>query len=206
MLSSESSKLGFDVGRAIGEQPDRGRAGGCGGAGRRHRERLDGELARAADGEGGAARREHLEPGGSGEDLVDQRRGREHVGEVVDQEQQRPLAEALGDRLGERSVRGLAHPEHPGDRRADELGVLDRCEVDEECLPELILERARDLERQARLARPPEPGQGDEAHAGLAQERRDRLELLLASPTSGVATGSAARLGKARVGGGACLR
>ena len=60
-------------------------------------------------------------PGARVEELADRRRRRQHLLEVVEHEQRRPVAEALGDRLGERLLGDSRTPSTLGDRGADEV-------------------------------------------------------------------------------------
>ena len=82
--------------------------------------------------QGRAAGDEHLQPWRGGQQIGDQRRGVQHLLEVIEQ-QQHPFrtkegAQALLDRPGG----DLDHAERVGDRRGDQVWVADRREVDEE--------------------------------------------------------------------------
>ena len=123
---------------------------------------------------------------------ADERRGRQHVLEVVDHQQQvLGGQEALGGLVG-----GLAREhddrERLDDRRGHVLGPLQRGERDEvRAVGEVRLDRARGLQRQARLADPARAREGEQPHAADAQPVRDRAHVVRRGRSSGSATAAA---------------
>ena len=116
------------------------------------------------------------------EQPADERRGRQHVLEVVEHQQQvLGGQEALGGLLG-----GLAR-EHDDrqrldDRRGHVLGPSQRGERDEvRAVGEVRLHRARRLQRQPRLAHPARAREGQQPHAVDAEAVRDRPHVVLAA-------------------------
>jgi hypothetical protein len=164
---------------AFGEQADRliscqllrqRQAGGIRKRERRHREGL-----LAVEVEDGPARDEHREVGRGGEQVADQRGGRQHLLEVVEDQQQGPPAKVPLHALGHRPVARLAHAEGLRDRRGDEVGVADRSEGDEgDTGDEVRGEGLGHPQGQARLADAAGAGQGQEADAVVTEQGADR--------------------------------
>ena len=111
------------------------------------------------------------EPGRGGEQVADQRRGRQHLLEVVEHQEQVPVAEVPRHAVGQRPVARLPHAEGLRDRRGDEGGVADRGEGDEDdAVGEVAAQLLRDPQGEARLADAAGTGQGQEADAVAAQQ------------------------------------
>jgi hypothetical protein len=135
--------------------------------GPRQFERGERELVLAVDAQRLAAGDQHLQPGAAGEQVADQRRRRDHVLEIVEEQKHLPLAEMRTKSLDQRHGLGLADPELVGYGRDDLLGVAHGCQRDEEdAVGEPIEERPRDLEAEARLADPGRADHGQQAHVG----------------------------------------
>ena len=95
---------------------------------RRHRQRADRVLPLGPEPKHGAARREDLEAGAAGEELVELGRDADDLFEVVQHEQGRRLREVL-DQDVERRARALDGRAHRGgDARQHQLGLRDRRE------------------------------------------------------------------------------
>ena len=106
----------------------------------------------------------------------------------------RPVAQPVGERIGDRPAAAFRHADGAGDPRGDEHRVADRLERDEEdAVREVVRDAGGELERQSRLARAARPGQRQQP--GRAQEGR-RLGQL------GVATDERRQLGRQVVGMG----
>jgi hypothetical protein len=128
------------------------------------------------------ARDEQAETGRGGEQVADQRRGRQHLLEVVEDQQQVPIAEVPHHAAGERPVARLAHAEGLRDRRGDEVRVASRGEGDEgDAGGEVRREDLGHPQRQARLADAARTGQRQEADAPVPEEVAERGDLALPS-------------------------
>ena len=116
---------------------------------RRHRiAALPADPQQLAAGDDGRQRRRRADE--SGDDV---RGGREQLLEVVEDEQQDPIAEVQAEDLADRRLGGFAEADRARDGRLDERGVADRSEVDEpRAMREPRGERRRDAEREAGLA------------------------------------------------------
>ena len=93
-------------------------------------ERRHGELVLAVDAERVPARDEQTEPGRCGEQRAERGGCGVDLLEVVHEQERRPLAEMLGERLGGRACPVL-HPERRHDLGRDELGVTQSGQTDE---------------------------------------------------------------------------
>ena len=127
-----------------------------------------------------AACRKDRERGTGCQQRADERRGREHVLEVVEHEQQ-----VLG---GQKALGGLVcrlAREHDDRKRLDNrrrhiLGPLQRGERDEvRAVGEVRLHRARRLQRQARLADPARAREGEQPHIAVAKPVGDRPHIVV---------------------------
>jgi hypothetical protein len=73
-----------------------------------------------------------------------------------------------------------ANTQRPDDRSRHVLRPAQRIQGDEPCaVGELRLKLARSFDRQTRLADPPRPDEGEQAHAPVAQAIRDRPHVVL---------------------------
>ena len=127
--------------------------------------------------ERGAARRQHPQPWRRGEQVADDRRRIEQLLEVVQDEQQPPLSEALAHVLGERPL-AVSHVERLGDRGNEQLRARDGREADEEGpVPQLGLERLRDREPEACLPGSSGARERDEPRPFVAEQRTDGGQL-----------------------------
>jgi hypothetical protein len=145
-------------------------------AGSRQGERLHGVLVLAGDAQGRAARREHPQVRGGGEQITDDRRRGRDLLEVVEHEEQGAVAELLRQRIEQCGAR-VGDAERSGDSRQEQVRLEHAGEVDEDCSAR---EDRRQLlghgEREASLPRPAGADEGDEP--GLrAQQRDDRSAL-----------------------------
>ena len=101
--------------------------------------------------------------------------------EVVEQEQQPPVAQMAG-----KSVAGVTtavgDAEGPSNGRQDEAGIRERRQADEEdSVGEVVEELGRNLCGQPRLARAAGPRQGDDPRVRPAEELRHLPDLALAA-------------------------
>ena len=141
------------------------------------RQRLERKLLLPGHPQRRPARHEHAQPVSGGEKRRDVGNGREKVLEVVEQEQQLLSAQiaeqVVAGRQRSRDLRqhelgirqtGERNPEHSVRKRADQLG--------------------RDLQSEARLARPARAGDGDQARA-LREQRHDLPQLQLPARGAG---------------------
>ena len=96
--------------------------------------------------------------------------------EVVQDQQQPPLADGRDERVEDRAARVSADAERGGDRRRDQVRVADRRKVDEDdAVRKSIRERRADFEGNPGLAVPAGPGERDETVG--REERFDLGEL-----------------------------
>ena len=148
----------------------------------------------AGDVQGGPAGDHGLELGCRAQEVADERRGRGHLLEVVEDEEQPPVAQPVRQRLGDRARPGLgdAHRcRRSATARASGRGSARGHE--EDAVGKVVGDGRRELQRQPRLARPAGPGQGQQA--GRGQEPRGLLEL-------GCAPDERGQLGRQVVGPG----
>jgi len=138
-------------------------------------------------------------PGGAGQQPLDHRPGLRHLLEVVHHEQEPPVAQMVGQGVGQGPPGDLGDPQGPGDRRRDQGGVGHRGQVDEEgAVAVLRPDPVGDLEGQAGLAGAAGPGEGEQP--GPSQEP-DRLgDLVLAADERGELLGQVAGAGVERPG------
>ena len=106
-------------------------------------------------------------------DLGHQLRGPvEHVLAVVEHEQQGPAAQVLDERLLDREQRTLLHAQRRGDGVPDRAAVGERRELAQPAaVGEAVALAVGDLDREAGLADPADPGEG---HQGRGPQRRPR--------------------------------
>ena len=135
-----------------------------GGLGGQRRER---DLALAGQPQRGLAGDQHRDGRRAREQRGHGGRGVDELLEVVEHEQQ--LGAVVGLQLG---LEPLALVD-PGQR--DEAGAV----------AEAVRQPVGELEREPRLADAARPEHGDQADRGVAQQRRDRLELVLAADELG---------------------
>ncbi len=144
-------------------------------------QRRDRKLLLAGDPQRGPARDDDRQPGRRAQQVGDDRGTRDHLLEVVEHEQGRPLPEVLLHPLDGRALRG-EQADRGRDRRGDELGVGDRGQRHEPRAVRKALDAvARQRQREPRLAgaagaREREQARPDEerhgvVHLGAADER-----------------------------------
>ena len=175
----------LDRERPLDEQPDRlvlrhtlgGRAR-IGEHQRRHR-----HLLLARDAKRAARRRDHLQARAGADQIGDQRRGGQHLLEVVHHQQRLPIAQVLHQPVPRRALPGL-QVQGVDDRGRHQIGVDDRRERDEgDAAREAIRHLRRDLQRQARLAGAARAGQRQ--HARLLEQPHALGDLALAPDEAG---------------------
>ena len=172
-----------------GEQPHRlrrqrllrGRSGDQPGEG----ERGDAPGHLAGNAERLAAGRQHGQVRAAAEQSLGEARDRlDQVLAVVEQEQLPAIADVLGEGDLRRPVGGEPGVQRLGDRRADQLGLAERRQLDRpDPVGEILPPLARKLQRQPGLAAAAGPGQGEEPR--VAQQRRDLGQLALAADEAG---------------------
>ena len=128
-----------------------------------------------------AARRQHAQRRRGRQQPLGQRRGRGEDVLAVVEHQQHPARTAVADqRLGDGRVALFANAEARRDGARDTLGFRHRRQVDE---PDAVREGGRhalgELDREPRLAAPPDAGQGDEP--GFAEPFLQLREIVLAA-------------------------
>ena len=139
-------------------------------------EGVDGDDALVGEAKRRAAGAQQEESHAALDQVGDERRRARHVLEVVEHEEQLPVAEVVEH--GRLELAGVLDPERARDLGEDEVGVVDRREPDKvDAVGELPHERTGRLDRETRLARPTGPDEGDESSAGAKQvaELRERL-------------------------------
>ena len=126
----------------------------------------------AGDVQGAPARRHDREAGAGAQELRHERGRRDHVLEVVEDEQAGPRREVLHEQLEGGADAAVGQPDRTRDRARHESRLGERLERDEP-RPVRIPVRGRrgDLERQARLADPAGPGEREQARRVEEQER-----------------------------------
>jgi hypothetical protein len=178
---------GADVGhcRCIRRGDDKVRLGCCGALGEQRdsvaaRQWGDVVLLLPRDVQGLSAGHDHLQPGTGDQQAGDERRGRDQVLEVVQQEQQLAVLELLSQALLQRLPAGLPDPECPGDGRPDQERVTDWGQRDEErAVAELVHQRVGGLEGEAGLARTPRAGERQQPRRLLPEQPSDLDQLPL---------------------------
>ena len=126
--------------------------------------------------QGGSTRDDQLQLARRPEELSDQRRGLDHLLEVVKDEQDLAGANPAGQAVADRDGAVLDESQGRGDRRSDEGRLANRFEGDEvDAVGEAFGDQRRELEGQAGLARPAWAGQGEQP--GRTQHRAGLLEL-----------------------------
>ena len=123
-----------------------------------------------------AARDHDAETWRCGQQVRDQRARREKVLEVIEHQQQRPRLQVGTEIIDDHPVALLSQTEAAGDRRGYECGIAERCKFHEEdAVGHRRSERARDADRDPRLARPAWTAEGHEP--GSFKERCDLVDL-----------------------------
>jgi hypothetical protein len=151
----------------------RGWAGRVGEGQRRHGDDpLHGEAQRLAAGD------QRPQPGTGRQQARDQRRRLDDLLEVVQDQEQRLVAQGCGQPLDDRAVPDLPHAQRLSNDRRDEGGIGQRRQVDEgDAISELTGKAHGNLEREAGLADPARTGQGDERHVVAPQQRAQLGQL-----------------------------
>ena len=164
------------------------------------RERGNRELLLPGEMEGGSAGDEYAEARTGGEQGSQLRRRLEQVLEVVQQQQQMPVAQCGAHLFLHGKLSGFPQAERLGDRCHDPHGIAHRGERHEAGpIGEIVQQRLRHRQPQACFAHTTGPREGQQAHLGTAQERAGRCQLVLAPDQRGewcgqVISGSPPRL------------
>ena len=104
--------------------------------------------------------------------------GRQDVFEVVEDEQDVAIEQDAFQAVQQRLVTPLADTKRLGDGGADERGVLETCQIDEEhTVGEDVQQRLGHRQRQTRLARAGWPGERHQAHVVAQQHLAGKLQL-----------------------------
>ena len=115
-------------------------------------------------------------------DLGHERCRLEEVLEVVEHEQELPVAQVPAKILSELLAARPLNVKDPCDGRQDELGIRKRREPDEEnAVGEVVQQVGRNLQGQPRLARSSGAGQGEHSDVGLLQHSGHLTHLALAA-------------------------
>jgi hypothetical protein len=116
-------------------------------------ERLHDDLLLAPQAQALPACDQDLQPGGGGQQHGNLWRGVQQVLDVVEEQQDRPVAQLVRKSLDLWEVTTLADADGLGDRLDDEAGVAEGCQVDEiHSIGEGITSFGGNLDTQARLA------------------------------------------------------
>ncbi len=186
-------EVGSDGAGALGEQGHR-RVPGQLGDWRQavrvgHGERRHRELVLPRDTKGHAAGHQHLDLWAGREQIGHGRGGRNHVLEVVQDQQDAPRLQNARQALQERPVTRLGDLERPGDGRQDQGRVGGRGKRDEaHPVGEGVGDVRRDLEGEAGLADPARTSQSQEADVRPTEQAADLLDLLLPPHEAGEGT------------------
>ena len=186
-------EAGIDGLRAPDEQLDGRRGGGVAVAGQRERRHRVPAL--TVEVQRGPAGREDRGVGAPLQEFSEERHGREQVLEVVEHEQQPPVADVAGDGVEGRTLGGFRDGQGAQDGREQEGAVGDRCQPCEHHAVGIGRRGALGGgDRQAGLADPPRAGQRQQARP--AQQADDVTELAVAADQIGRRCGQGA--GRAR--------
>ena len=113
---------------------------------------------------------------------------------VVQHQQQPRRAQDIGERLQQRAVDLLPHPDGAGDGVRYQRRVRYRRQLGKRHRhPPLFGEPPRDLDRQASLADPAGAGQGQQAHVVVQEQAGDLRHLPLATDERGRRNGEFVR-------------
>jgi hypothetical protein len=138
------------------------------------RQRLDREDIFAVDAQRFPARREHFEVGTGREEIVDERRRREHVLDVVEDEKKLAIPQCHEQSIGKRLVSSLTDANRLGDGGNDEVRFAHWGEIDEAgAIVELGDEIRGNLSGETGLTDPTGTSQGEQRNVGLEQELTD---------------------------------
>ncbi len=160
----------------------------------RRRQAGDLVLLFARDVQHGTARHDRLHLRGGAQQVGHDRRGCDHLLEVVEDQQEALVTQPVGERFVDRACRALGDAEGGGDARGDEHRVPDGLEGHEEdAIREVVRRPGGELERESRLAGAARAGQGQEP--GRREQPGRCLDL-------GVATDERRQLGRQVVGPG----
>ena len=143
--------------------------------------------------ERGAAGYEHLELWAGGHQLAEGRGGGHHLLEVIEDEQQLPVAQGILEGLQERPPAQLVEAEGLADGRQDEAGVLDGGQRDKaDAVAEVVAQGRCHLQGQAGLADAAGAGEGEQADLLAQQLLPDGGDRLGAADQTGARMGEAA--------------
>ena len=130
---------------------------------------------------------QHLHRGAAGKERGDQRRDRrQQVFAVVQDEQALLRAQVGGEGFREGTIGAGRHLQGGSNRRCHQLRIGQARQVDEDgALGELRRDVVRDGQDQAGLAHPTGPGQGQQGHGFVEQERPSCGSLVVAPDEPG---------------------
>lgn len=127
------------------------------------------------------ARREDEQAGRREQQVRHDRERWKELFEVVENEEQRPLAHPVDNRFAQRMV-GFGELERSSNRIDDQVGIVDCREIDENHIAEKLGRQLLcDREREACLAGSAGAGEGDEPHVVLAKQCGNSRDLEPAS-------------------------
>ena len=162
-------------------------------------QRRDDQLLLAPEGEGDPGGDQHLDPRGGGEQPLDHGTGPGHLLEVVDDEEELPVAEVVAHGLQHRTPR-LGDAEGPGQDRGNQPRVGHRGQIGEErAVAEPGPQLLGDVEGQPGLAGAAGAGEGDQP--GPVEEAHDLGGHRLPAHERGELRRQVARPGIERPGG-----
>jgi hypothetical protein len=121
--------------------------------------------------EGRTARHQDLQASASPEQLAHERRGREHLFEIVEQQNELLVAQVVLEAIDQRSAALGAESERLGDRGRNQGRVVDRCQCDEaDSVLEAIAQLGGDLQAETGLAGAARAGQRQQADIRVEQQ------------------------------------
>jgi hypothetical protein len=142
---------------------------------------------------------EHLELRCGAEQRHDQRRGAQHLLEVVEHQQRAAVPQRDDELVLQRHIARVTHAERLRDRVGHERRVVDRGERHEhDPAGKLGGHAGRDVDRQPALADAARPHERDHAHGRRVQHRSDLGDLVLPPDELGQRRGDCARASHVR--------
>ena len=147
-----------------------------------HRERRDRKLVLSGEVEGGPAGDKQAQARTGGEQGSELRCPLDHLLEVVQQQQQVPLAQSGLHLLFWGECCNFPQAKCLGNGRHDAVGVADRGQRHEAgAIGKAGTQDACDLQSQARFAHAPGAGEGEQAHLWMREQLTDHPHLLFAT-------------------------
>jgi hypothetical protein len=144
------------------------------------RQRGNRELLLSREVEGSSAGDEHAETRTGGEQHKELGCRLEQVLEVVQQQQQVPIAQHSPHLFLQGEISNFPQAERLGDRRQDPGGIADCGERHEaDSIGKVVEQHLRHRQPQARFAHPSRSDEGQQAHVWTSQQRTGRQYLLL---------------------------